>query len=1201
MAVGIGSILLGICKSLAPSVITGSAKGVYKYIQSNKAIDTLFREAFAKAVEEYFKHDELQQEKVIYHNASHNIELLRKELNGEPIDLESEKYKKLYEYFKEEVIRNQTLTNYIEVAKLDLLTELVQQNAAELREIHGAADTIQSKVTNIEEWIQTLSEHVQQQDAAKIKESETTYPKPTMLALPEHISMRSERIDYLCGELLTHQLIILYGTRQIGKSIAARLIAQRYPAHICECRNGYSTEELSKVIVDLGSKNLIILDNLPTEQMEPTLQVLSTCDTSKKFIITTNEAYNDALANFRMPSNIQYEIPCLSEDELAEVVASYKPEGEVQPIVSICANHHPMLVQILCRYLQSKEWKFDLSELERIVRREPLTELESTISAMLSEIPEQETQRMLNRLLLFISSFTEDEAIDLAEVEPCISQPRRHFQQLKGSWLTKDERFGYQVTSMLKSAWKPDITKAERVLCNNHLAEVILKKKKITEIEAIRAIMYYNNAELYDKAGGLYVHVLFSCKGRVPKESLLNLLWVNLDLPSEMSLVMRIAVRMSQVMQLKNASEDIQDSVYRDLMRIVDEEGFATPFARITYGLMASICFFKHDYHNGLRYYGMGNTLDVEKEEELPIPLAEDVEGYLQSSLWFLLVHVKEMGEFDNWLQTYQATQRDSRPMMMEDYEACYFFVWRYIDIHHPSQSFEENYASLDQLQAKSEAHQIDILTIMILFKKMDMYRTARKYEQLEELYNENIGRFGEYPLAVLVFNGSLGYGYYQEGKQEKREVALEFLSKSMTCVDEDMLPAVRVHIMEVMSYVQSESDKQLALRTMQAAYDYTQVPKHHIEPYNQYYAKGELVHAKWLAGDKMGAIRDMSKCIDFVMDEVLQDSPFAKSYICVCDCAIAKYVSETSGAELPEKYTLPQPGMYAETGGTSYTEAYSNVRIFITSYWMYTLCKQLGIADLQAKWLYKLIGYQQNEDLSANHYIVQTMYPELLKKGDLDKAIYVCKVARKSLELLKEEHVKVQNTDNLLYVLQLMPMILLAVRKIIKNRDYSLYERLGELIEGVDDSYAKGVAELKQLLATPIAEINDGLYQKYEGCMDYPLYQVVSTLLLMHEDTSVQYAFNTMCGIVQMFREHCNDYYSKEMNWVVDEFVKDYWEKKIASMPEAFEDMQLFWTKGKAQIESETDNKAKKYLQVLYYHIKDLDVPSQIEDWLME
>lgn len=136
------AILAGILSSLVASAISGGATGIYKRIQNNKSLEEKLRDAFEKAVCRYFQ-DELQQEKVIYHDTDKYIQMLKAELDGHLADIETEKYKKLYDYFKEEIAKNQSLADYVEIKELGITQELLEQNS---REIKGLITTYGDKI-----------------------------------------------------------------------------------------------------------------------------------------------------------------------------------------------------------------------------------------------------------------------------------------------------------------------------------------------------------------------------------------------------------------------------------------------------------------------------------------------------------------------------------------------------------------------------------------------------------------------------------------------------------------------------------------------------------------------------------------------------------------------------------------------------------------------------------------------------------------------------------------------------------------------------------------------------------------------------------------------------------------------------------------------------------------------------------------------
>ena len=72
-------------------------------------------------------------------------------------------------------------------------------------------------------------------------------------------------------------------------------------------------------------------------------------------------------------------------------------------------------------------------------------------------------------------------------------------------------------------------------------------------------------------------------------------------------------------------------------------------------------------------------------------------------------------------------------------------------------------------------------------------------------------------------------------------------------------------------------------------------------------------------------------------------------------------------------------------------------------------------------------------------------------------------------------------------------------------------------------------------------------------------------------------------------------------MDWVFDEFVIDYWNKKIETCPSEFNGIERYKESGVAQIEQERENQAKKCLRNISFHVNGLEMPSYIEDWLLD
>lgn len=156
--------VLSVLGSLTASVLFDAPTMLYAYIQKNKPIEEKLKNAFNAAVRAYFQ-DELQQNRVIALEQSNYIEMLKKELVGEPLELESEKYKKLYTYFNAEIVKDEVLADYVQIEQGRVSQKLIRTNSKEIREaissyskqLIGYAESIKEEVIQLKRKVDTIA------------------------------------------------------------------------------------------------------------------------------------------------------------------------------------------------------------------------------------------------------------------------------------------------------------------------------------------------------------------------------------------------------------------------------------------------------------------------------------------------------------------------------------------------------------------------------------------------------------------------------------------------------------------------------------------------------------------------------------------------------------------------------------------------------------------------------------------------------------------------------------------------------------------------------------------------------------------------------------------------------------------------------------------------------------------------------------
>lgn len=1195
--------LESIFASLVASCIFGGTAKLIELIQTNKSFEKKLKDAFTRAVHKYFK-DELQQEKVIYHDADKYILKFKQELNGEANIVESEKYRGLYSCFEREIYRTPSLWFPCILFQLKTGRKLMMQYKDEIiGVINSKSNEIIERVKGIEEQ---LTQFVNFATLPVFSVNTSSNIVKNDLLLPEHISKRANLVKQLCANFEHVKILIIYGATQCGKSTLAKLIAlhitPQYESCVIDCSDAPSFQYIKFTLqqcLESDSLSCVVIDNVAREYVSHVMQLLSIASNPKRYIITTPEYLDIPSLSSSESVLLQYEVPALTDSEVSEIIQTFHPNNDIEHIVSLCASHHPILVQYVCLYLQSCNWQYDESTLKQLLSGEHLKSHENYVSRLLkSTIHDPETIHLLNRILLIQPFFIEKDVEGIANVEPAILQPRFRFQEIKPYWIDTINGF-YQVTPLLKKIWHPDLQQSEIIECNKYLGNAILQKRNITDVEAVQAIMYYQNAGMYNYAGEIYVKMIYSTHS-LPKHSLLNVLWMGVPLPIQMDAELRFIVRAGQILRFKDLSAEYTEYLYKDIQTIVEQECTASHMAHIIYRLMSSICFVKDDIENGLRYYRMSESLwskEIHNDTNLP----EDISVYLHSNIWTLLMRVTTWDQLNEWLSVYQETHSRTYQLTMLEYVSCYFFVWRFIDIYNSNKTLDECLKVVNQLYDVVESYHIDELSIMIRFKEVDLFNHYKQYDNVCEKGRLYLQKYSDNPLANLVFNAAIGYAYYRDARYgNKLNPCLTYLTNAILPEGVDILPDVQLHVMELQSYALSSHNAHDALIAMQSAYDYVKNPKHRIEPYDFYFAKGELALAKWKAGDRQGALHDISDCLEYVLSDVKKDSLFAKTYVCKLGGLLVSCEYEMNKQPLPENQAVPFPGMFTELDSQGLDDLYNERRLFTTSTIMYMLSAKINDAELVDKWMYNCLSIcYKDEELKAEYGICLTMLPYLLKNDDIDNYFKVANVTYRADQLIPNH--KSQDDDISFITLKILPLVIYAVNRIVVNGDTIFLQRLAKHIENFEIAKnSSAVKRVVQILSTSTKEITLDILKGINSETYYSVYMIVYLIMLLKEESTPK-CFVVIFNLLKFAQTQCRAIYNHSLDWLFDDFVYNFWHLRFVGQKEDFYDHDKLANNGFKRIEETKTDKARKCLYVVSCHIKGLSLTSEQEDWLYD
>jgi hypothetical protein len=453
--------------------------------------------------------------------------------------------------------------------------------------------------------------------------------------------------------------------------------------------------------------------------------------------------------------------------------------------------------------------------------------------------------------------------------------------------------------------------------------------------------------------------------------------------------------------------------------------------------------------------------------------------------------------------------------------------------------------------------------------------------------------------LAKFLLNDAMGAAYYEvEGYNNK---CLEYFNKANSLTDKLILPELQLHALERVSFIQSSTDKQAALESLTLAYEYALRPECHIAKQELYFLKGEIAQAKWLAGDQVGSIRELSECVAFALQEVQTSSPFAKTYLCKCNCMINLYLAELNGEQLAVDQIAPTPGMFIQEEYNKYDEAYTEQRRVVSAVQMFTLCEILLIEEWEEKWARKTIEICKHDEMTVKgSMFVQNLYPYFIMHNDMENALYVSKLTLGAFKIATEAENREFDQTHWVLVNQVYPLLLLSLTKYILENDTTTYEQIKRILcmDVIDTSNAV-IQDAKDIFEIPINDIDSQYIGKYILRSKYPLSIVIQLIFLLKEE-QMPNAFNTICYALQSIQKESRALYKQSMDELFDDFVFAYWQWKMATSPEKFSGKDHFLQHG-ADVSGFPTNKAKKYMNRLHNHIKNIDLTPKQFDWLCD
>ena len=994
-----------------------------------------------------------------------------------------------------------------------------------------------------------------------------------------HIIQREQLVERSISSIENGKILIVHGALKVGKTTLAQLIAKK-------------------------KEGIEIIDNVPMQDLETVVMNLLAENQGGRYIITTQSVLNEYFSTLDFSMIDQVEVPLLNKEETKELINTYSPTNDLSIFIYCHTNGHPLLVKTLCSYLLSCSWNINEDNFNQILSYSFDHNLPRALSDLIGRlIPETETRNLLNRLMLVNGSFVEKEVFQLAEIPPSIGEPRRRFYSLVPTWVTYTNG-QYSILSLLTKGLRADVPNECMKQCNRLLAQNIINSNRpLQEVDILSYINYSVRAHDFDAAGYMYITVLnklHDANVKLPQNSLLRKVWIDMPLPVEMALKVRIGFRLTQLMLLGSLTKSQRDYLLWDLKRLLqyyEEDEYKAFF----YSAVALICWQEDDVAEGLKYYNLYNTLDKQKTSSGMSQLGELI-SLIDNNIWIFLLRLTNVEEYESWLESFSSLHvvysHDDKKIC--DY--CYIAI-SYLITHHLQESdLDTKIDVLTRIWSQAEQCKCPEIAIVCLFKKLDLYAVTNMYDDAKMLFGEQYHRYKEHPMAEILFNGAMAFACYRSKRTEKDN--WHYFKQAMDCTNKEIVPDVQLHVKELFAHVVAENNPQQSIVLLNEALEYANDENHRIDLFEYYQCKGELSYAYWCTNDKAKAVELLSDCVKFVLPLAENEKDFSKTYLCLCNCLINKYSLDLQGKVLPEGQAEPFRGMFTESNLTGLDDLYTVDRLYVSCYQMSDLCNKLQLKSLEYEWARLTVETcKKGGEVVETHYLLFLLLPLFLIDEDMENVEFIINHSLKAKRLTHKNHSELlkKNADLEFVEFQIVPLLMEAlilelrgihvglelVRKIIKNYSPEIDFETIRLVQSV--------FERESYDGSYIAEIN-----KLDINENYSVYLCAYLMTAFH--SNVDYAFSLLINTLPKLQEQLEQIMGSRVNALINLFVSAFWKIRILRNPNEFVDYAHLKDKGLRLIneyEGNT-NQANHTMFIISHHLKDpIKMNSDQEKWL--
>jgi hypothetical protein len=395
--------------------------------------------------------------------------------------------------------------------------------------------------------------------------------------LPTPLAPRSTIVQQVINLFKEGNPVVLVGAMHSGKTTLARILSRKFQAV------GWAGLKLnenigSSVVVEaairraagldsrshsayltlsaLPPNSIVIIDDLDCGFIQP-----SFLDRINLLFQSAKSANIPVLLTSKtpLPSSIYSGIKTLDiagyeDDDIQTLLAEYScpnrlnQEG-VRSLIFAVTVGEPLLVNALIGFLSQRGWRFDDAAVDALLSKSYAVDLKREMQTRLMSFFDSATRELLYRLALLGSDFRENQAYEIAALKPEVTYASEKISGLTGVWLQRGLEGRFTVSPLISHTGETNLTAEVKKEVHNLAASWILKRKSLTQLDAIQAIAHLLGAGEYNHAAFVLVRALQAALDidQLPAGAPLLMVWSDLPLPDGIDQSFQLVLRGVQV------------------------------------------------------------------------------------------------------------------------------------------------------------------------------------------------------------------------------------------------------------------------------------------------------------------------------------------------------------------------------------------------------------------------------------------------------------------------------------------------------------------------------------------------------------------------------------------------------------------------------------------------------------------------------